>query len=74
MLPLSSNPTLVLAWVPGPMELIVVAIVVLLLFGSRVPTLMRSLGSSISEFKKGTREAELEDQRPTPTEESPRRS
>lgn len=43
---------------PGPTELIIFAGILLLLFGSRVPSLMRSLGSSVSEFKKGVREGE----------------
>ncbi len=38
---------------PGPMELIVIAGVGLLLFGNRLPTVMRSLGKSVVEFKKG---------------------
>jgi len=37
----------------GPTELIVLAIVVLLLFGSRLPSVMRSLGRGVVEFKKG---------------------
>jgi sec-independent protein translocase protein TatA len=42
------------AWVlPGHMELLVVAGVALLLFGHRLPSVMRSLGSGIVEFKKG---------------------
>lgn len=36
----------------GP-ELIIVAGVVLLIFGNRLPTVMRSLGKSVTEFKKG---------------------
>lgn len=36
----------------GP-ELIVVALVALLLFGNRLPNVMRSLGKSVTEFKKG---------------------
>ena len=36
----------------GP-ELIVILIVALLLFGSRLPKVMRSLGQSINEFKRG---------------------
>ena len=35
----------------GPSELVVVCLVALLLFGSRVPSVMRSLGKGISEFK-----------------------
>jgi sec-independent protein translocase protein TatA len=41
-------------------ELLIFAVIVLLLFGSRLPGVMRSLGSSITEFKKGTRDAEHE--------------
>lgn len=37
----------------GPMELAVVAIVLLLLFGNRLPGVMRSLGRGVIEFKKG---------------------
>jgi sec-independent protein translocase protein TatA len=35
------------------MELFAVSIVVLLLFGTRLPSVMRSLGVGITEFKKG---------------------
>ncbi|HEX4144286.1 MAG TPA: twin-arginine translocase TatA/TatE family subunit [Pirellulales bacterium] len=37
----------------GPMELGIVALVVLLLFGNRLPSVMRSLGQGMMEFKKG---------------------
>ena len=37
----------------GPTELIVVGLVVVLLFGNRVPSVMRSLGKGITEFKHG---------------------
>ncbi|QDT46737.1 Sec-independent protein translocase subunit TatA/TatB [Symmachiella dynata] len=37
----------------GPYEMIIIAVVALLLFGKRLPTAMRSVGESISEFKKG---------------------
>ncbi len=37
----------------GPMEMMVVGFVALLLFGQRLPTVMRSLGKSVTEFKKG---------------------
>ena len=45
-----------LAWIPGFWELLVLLAVVLLLFGSRLPSLARSLGQSIVEFKKGVKE------------------
>jgi sec-independent protein translocase protein TatA len=38
----------------GWMEIAIVCAIVLLLFGKRLPGVMRSLGSSIVEFKKGT--------------------
>ncbi|MEZ6068569.1 MAG: twin-arginine translocase TatA/TatE family subunit [Planctomycetaceae bacterium] len=43
---------------PGPVQLMILALVVLLLFGSRLPQTMRSLGKSVNEFKKGIREGE----------------
>lgn len=37
--------------------LLVVGLIVLLLFGNRVPDMMRSLGRSVTEFKKGIDES-----------------
>lgn len=37
----------------GTVELVVVAVVILLLFGARLPRVMRSLGEGIVEFKRG---------------------
>jgi sec-independent protein translocase protein TatA len=34
-------------------DLIIVAIIALLLFGNRLPGVMRSLGQGVTEFKKG---------------------
>lgn len=45
------------------LELLILAGIVLLLFGSRLPSVMRSLGSSITSFKKGMREGEDEEER-----------
>jgi sec-independent protein translocase protein TatA len=42
----------------GPMELVVVGLVSLLIFGNRLPGAMRSLGKSVTEFKKGMNEIE----------------
>ena len=42
----------------GPTELIIILVIVVLLFGaSRLPDLARSVGVSMKEFKKATREA-----------------
>jgi len=38
---------------PGPIQLVIVLVVVVLLFGNRIPSVMRSLGLGITEFKKG---------------------
>ena len=40
---------------PGPWQLLIVGLVILLLFGNRLPSVMRSLGEGITEFKKGIR-------------------
>jgi len=49
---------------PGHYELIIVGVIVLLLFGNRLPSVMRSLGTSIVEFKKGVKgvEEDIEEQ------------
>lgn len=45
---------------PGPLEMMVIAGIVLLLFGNRLPSVMRSLGKGIVEFKKGVKGIEDE--------------
>ena len=37
-------------------ELLILLVVVLLIFGNRLPAVARSLGRSLVEFKRGTRE------------------
>jgi sec-independent protein translocase protein TatA len=44
---------MMLAWVPGPIEMGFIAVIALLLFGRRLPEMGRGLGKGISEFKKG---------------------
>ena len=66
-----------LAWMPGPWELALIAIIALLLFGRRLPEVGRSLGKGITEFKRGLNDAQNEVTRPldesakteTPTDE-----
>ena len=38
---------------PGPMEMLIIAGIMLLLFGGRLPSVMRNLGKGVVEFKKG---------------------
>ena len=40
-------------WMPGMNELLVIGFISLLIFGNRLPSVMRSLGKSVTEFKKG---------------------
>jgi len=57
----------------GMTELMIIAFISLLIFGNRLPSVMRSLGKSVTEFKKGVSgiEEEIEqagtaDKKPTP--------
>jgi sec-independent protein translocase protein TatA len=57
----------------GPLELIIVLVVVLLLFGStKLPKLARSIGEASQEFKKGIAEGGKDDamasDKPKPTD------
>ena len=46
-----------LGWAPGPWEIILVLLVVVLLFGGRkIPELMKGLGKGVKEFKEGIAE------------------
>jgi sec-independent protein translocase protein TatA len=50
------------------MELLIVAFIVLLLFGSRLPGMMRSLGRGVVEFKKGLNDQDPVDHIPNKKE------
>ncbi len=43
---------------PGPLQMLIVGVIALLLFGNRLPGVARSFGKSITEFKKGMKEIE----------------
>ena len=53
---------------PGPMEMLIILAIMLLLFGNRLPSVMRNLGVSAREFKKGVAgmEEDLNDATKTP--------
>lgn len=50
-----SYDSIMLAFMIGPMEIAVIAVAGLLIFGNRLPEVGKSLGRSIVEFKKGVR-------------------
>ena len=58
------NEIMPIAFIESPVGLLLVLVVVLLLFGHRLPSVMRSLGSGVSEFKKGIREGEQDVNQP----------
>ena len=55
---------LLILGIPGPWQIILIVLVVLLLFGGRkIPELMKGLGQGMKEFKKATKdEAKSEDE------------
>ena len=55
----------------GPMELVIVGIVVLLLFGSRLPSVMHSMGKGITQFKKGLNDTSDDDTKEVTSSKNP---
>jgi sec-independent protein translocase protein TatA len=56
----------------GQYELLIIAGVALLLFGHRLPSVMRSLGRGVVEFKKGV--AGIEDDIQSATDSDPKKA
>ncbi|OHB52788.1 MAG: preprotein translocase subunit TatA [Planctomycetes bacterium GWF2_42_9] len=50
----------ILAWSLGWPEILVILVIALILFGRRLPEVARSLGKSLTEFKKGMNETQDE--------------
>ena len=59
---------LLFGWAPGAFEIVIIGVVVLLLFGNRLPSVMRSLGRGVIEFKKGVQGVDDEDDDGTTTD------
>ena len=47
------NVSLAFISAPGPMEMLIIGVIAVMLFGKRLPEVGRSLGKSFMEFKKG---------------------
>jgi sec-independent protein translocase protein TatA len=54
--------TLLLFGPIGTTELIIIAVIILLLFGSRLPNVMRNLGKGVTSFKAGLKEGKEEEE------------
>jgi sec-independent protein translocase protein TatA len=52
--------TFAIGFLPSGYEFFVIAFIALLMFGNRLPGVMRSLGQGITEFKKGVNGVEDE--------------
>lgn len=65
--------TLIILFSLGVPEILLIALVVLLIFGGKkIPELMRGLGKGVNEFKKGMKdiETEIKDEDDKKTEEN----
>jgi len=55
---LEETPMLAIFGLPGGGEWVIVLVIALLVFGPRLPAVMRSIGKGVVEFKKGLRDVE----------------
>jgi sec-independent protein translocase protein TatA len=44
-------------WTPGWLEIVIILAILLLVFGRRLPDVMRNLGRGLTQFKRGMRES-----------------
>jgi sec-independent protein translocase protein TatA len=52
---------------PGPLQMLIIVALIILLFGAkRLPTMMRSIGQSVTEFKKGISDSDDPDDADNP--------
>ncbi|HEC41806.1 MAG TPA: twin-arginine translocase TatA/TatE family subunit [Bacteroides sp.] len=56
---------IIILGIPGPWQIILIVLVVLLMFGGRkIPELMKGLGQGMKEFKKATSDEAKEEENP----------
>ena len=53
---MDNHSNLMLAWSIGWVEILIILVVALLVFGRRLPQVARDLGKSLNQFKKGRKE------------------
>ena len=58
---------------PGPWQMVILLVIILLLFGNRIPDVAKSLGKGITEFKKGVKAGEEVDEDEDDEEELPKK-
>jgi sec-independent protein translocase protein TatA len=59
-------------WTPGWLEILIILAVLLLVFGKRLPDVMRNLGRGLTQFKRGMRDSVDEVKEGMNLEEPPR--